>query len=135
MSQSQFPRVTRDLDAGGESVEYASCCERRLPPVARRPYGHRRRCTRRRSAKGTSHREKAHQAAAGRPQQQRALRRRRSRSGPRAAPPRATLLLINPNPKDRLSADAMGRDRNFVSKTVCIGKEFLPHGIPPAGES
>jgi hypothetical protein len=46
------------------------------------------------------------------------------------------LLLINPNPKNKLSADAtMGTDRNFVSKTVCIGKGFYRMEIPPAGDS
>lgn len=46
------------------------------------------------------------------------------------------LLLINPNPKNRLSADAtMGADRNFVSKIVCIGKAFYRMEIPPSGET
>ena len=45
------------------------------------------------------------------------------------------LLLINPNPKKQLSADAdLGRDRNFVNKTVCIGKEFYRMEIPPSGD-
>ena len=46
------------------------------------------------------------------------------------------LLLVNPNPKNNLSADAtMGGDRNFVSKTVCMGKSFYRMEIPPAGDS
>ena len=46
------------------------------------------------------------------------------------------LLLVNPNPKNSLSNDAtMGGDRNFVSKTVCLGKNFYRMEIPPAGDS
>lgn len=46
------------------------------------------------------------------------------------------LLLVNPNPKNKFSADAtMGGDRNFVSKTVCLGKNFYHMEIPAAGDS
>jgi hypothetical protein len=45
------------------------------------------------------------------------------------------LLLVNPNPKNKLSADAtMGSDRYFVSKTVCFGKDFYRMEISPSGE-
>jgi hypothetical protein len=43
---------------------------------------------------------------------------------------------VNPNPKEMLSADAtMGRDRNFVSKLLCLGKEFYRMELPPSGET
>jgi len=46
------------------------------------------------------------------------------------------LLLINPSPKKRGSADSdMGRDRNFINKTVCIGKEFYRMEVAPSGDS
>lgn len=46
------------------------------------------------------------------------------------------LLLVNPNPKNKLSIDpTMGADRNFVSKTLCMGKNFYRMEIPPAGDS
>jgi hypothetical protein len=46
------------------------------------------------------------------------------------------LLLVNPNPKNKLSADAaMGGDRYFVSKTICLGKSFYRMEIPASGES
>jgi hypothetical protein len=46
------------------------------------------------------------------------------------------LLLINPNLKNKLSADAtLGSERNFVSKTVCLGREFYQMEIRPSGDS
>jgi hypothetical protein len=46
------------------------------------------------------------------------------------------LLLVNPNPKDRLSGDAtMGRDRHLVNKIVCLNNHFYSMEIPPAGET
>jgi len=49
--------------------------------------------------------------------------------------PSGDLLLVNPNPKDMLSADAtMGRDRHFVNKTVCIAKRFYRMEIESAGD-
>ena len=55
---------------------------------------------------------------------------------PSGTPAEGDLLLVNPNPKNNLSADAtMGRDRNFVSKTVCLGKDFYRMEVTPSGES
>ncbi len=55
---------------------------------------------------------------------------------PGGTPAEGDLLLVNPNPKNNLSADAtMGRDRNFVSKTVCLGKDFYKMEVTPSGES
>lgn len=46
------------------------------------------------------------------------------------------LLLINPNPKNKLSNDAtMGRDRNFVAKLICLGKGFYRLEIAPGGDT
>ena len=46
------------------------------------------------------------------------------------------LLLINPNPKKRPSSGAdLGGDRNFIGKTVCIGKEFYRMETSPSGSS
>ena len=46
------------------------------------------------------------------------------------------LLLVNPNSKDRLAADAtMGRDRNFINKIMCINNHFYNMEIQPAGTS
>ena len=52
-------------------------------------------------------------------------------------PSTADLLLVNPNTKEKLSSDdiTLGRDRNYVSKTVCIGKNFYKLEVPPAGDS
>ena len=46
------------------------------------------------------------------------------------------LLLLNPDTRNMLSDNAtMGRDRHFVSKTVCIGKTFYRMEVAPAGET
>ena len=46
------------------------------------------------------------------------------------------LLLINPNPKKSLHRRAiLGSDRNFVNKTVCIGREFYRMEVSPSGDS
>lgn len=52
-------------------------------------------------------------------------------------PSAADLLLVNPNVKEKLASDdiTLGRDRNFVSKTVCIGKNFYKLDVPPAGDT
>jgi hypothetical protein len=46
------------------------------------------------------------------------------------------LLLINPNPKKSATSrvDSDG-DRNFVNKTLCIGKEFYRMEVSPSGDS
>ncbi|MBN1909132.1 MAG: hypothetical protein JW818_05280 [Pirellulales bacterium] len=45
------------------------------------------------------------------------------------------LLLVNPNPGNRRFAGAtMGRDRFFVSSTVCIGKHFYKLDVSPSGD-
>ena len=50
-------------------------------------------------------------------------------------PPRAISCWSIRTRRTKLSADAtMGRDRNFVSKTVCIGKDFYRMEVPPAGD-
>lgn len=55
--------------------------------------------------------------------------------GSRVVPTEGDLLLINPNPKNVLSADAtMGKDRHYVSKTVCIGSYFYEMDVSPAGD-
>jgi hypothetical protein len=57
-------------------------------------------------------------------------------AGGQVTPTGGDLLLVNPNPKDLLSADAtMGRDRHFLSKTVCIGQHFYRIEVSPAGDS
>jgi len=57
-------------------------------------------------------------------------------AGGQVAPAGGDLLLVNPNPKDLLSSDAtMGRDRHYLSKTVCIGQHFYRIEVSPAGES
>lgn len=44
------------------------------------------------------------------------------------------LLLVNSNPTDCLAADVtMGRDRHFVGRTVCIGKNFYRLQVSPGG--
>ena len=43
------------------------------------------------------------------------------------------LLLINPSPKKRDSD--MAHDRNFINKTVCIGKEFYRMEVSPSGDT
>ena len=59
----------------------------------------------------------------------------RSFSG-RIAASAGDLLLVNPNPNDRLSADAsMGSDRYYVSKTVCLGGNFYRMEVPPTSDS
>jgi hypothetical protein len=46
------------------------------------------------------------------------------------------LLLVNPKAKKRVSSDAeLDRDRNFINKTVCIGKEFYRIELPASGET
>jgi hypothetical protein len=58
------------------------------------------------------------------------------RMGNRIVPESGDLLLVNPDTKDTLSGDAtMGRDRCFVSKTVCIGKDFYRMEVSPAGDT
>jgi hypothetical protein len=57
------------------------------------------------------------------------------RSGSGVSPSEGDLLLVNPNPKNRISSDTtMGRDRHFVSKTVCIGKHFYRMEVSPSGD-
>jgi hypothetical protein len=57
------------------------------------------------------------------------------RRGSRLLVSEGDLLLVNPNPKNRLSADAtMGRDRHFVSETICLGKNFYKLDIAPSGD-
>lgn len=59
-----------------------------------------------------------------------------SSSGGRIGAVPGDLLLVNPNPNDRLSADAsMGSDRHYVSKTVCLGGHFYRMEIPPTSDS
>ena len=46
------------------------------------------------------------------------------------------LLLLNPDTRNMLSENAtMGRDRHFVSKTVCLGKDFYRMEVSPSGDS
>ncbi len=55
--------------------------------------------------------------------------------GGRVIPTEGDLLLVNPNPRNVLSADAtMGRDRHYVSRTVCIGRHFYEMEVSPAGD-
>jgi hypothetical protein len=55
--------------------------------------------------------------------------------GDRVSTSEGDLLLVNPNTRNLLSADAtMGRDRHFVSKTVCIGSHFYEMQVAPAGD-
>lgn len=55
--------------------------------------------------------------------------------GGRVIPTEGDLLLVNPNPRNVLSADAtMGRDRHYVSRTVCIGSHFYEMDVSSAGD-
>lgn len=57
-------------------------------------------------------------------------------TGSRLQPESGDLLLVNPDTRDTLSGDAtMGRDRCFVSKTVCIGKDFYQLEVSPSGDT
>jgi hypothetical protein len=54
----------------------------------------------------------------------------------RLRPESGDLLLINPDTRDTLAGDATaGRDRCFVSKTVCIGKDFYQLEVSPSGDT
>jgi hypothetical protein len=56
-------------------------------------------------------------------------------SGERAIPSEGDLLLVNPNPRGRLTSDVtMGRDRHFVGRSVCIGKSYYRMEVTPAGD-
>jgi hypothetical protein len=54
---------------------------------------------------------------------------------PDGAAAEGDLLLINPKPPKRGSSGDLERDRNFVNKTVCLGKDFYRMEIAPAGET
>jgi hypothetical protein len=134
LAQSQFPRADITLDAGGKSIEYAF-----VPSVICRTSG------------GDAYATVTLYAAAVR---EGFITRGAKRTSfvlvdhnsnglfddaasvrPDGNVVEGDLLLINPKAKQRLSADAdVGRDRNFVNKTVCLSGEFYRLEIPPSGD-
>ena len=130
ISQSQFPRVDITLEVDGKSIEYAFFMSAIFQPTyataslyaAAIREGYIAQGTKRTKLLLVDHNSN------GRFDDTVTLERGGTAS-------EGDLLLINPNPRDKLSGDVtMGRDRNFVSKTVCIGGNFYRMEVPPTGE-
>ena len=133
MSQSQFPRVDIKLEAKGQSIDYSF-----LPSVLCQGAG------------GNNYATVTFYAASmregyitqGKKRTKLVLLDHNSNGlfddavsvRPDGSVAEGDMLLINPSPKKRASADA-GNDRNFVGKTICIGKEFYRMEVSPSGDS
>ncbi len=135
MSQSQFPRVNIKLDAKGQSLDYSF-----LPSLLCQGTG------------GNNYATVTFYAAAIREGYITQGKRRtrlvlldRNSNGlfddaasfrPDGSVSEGDLLLINPNVrKSSASGGGLGGDRNFVNKTVCIGREFYRMEVSPSGDS
>ncbi len=135
MSQSQFPRVDIKLDIKDQSVDYSF-----LPSLL---------CQ---ASRGDAYATVTFYAAVmregyitqGRKRTRLVLLDHNSNGlfddavsiRPDGSVAEGDLLLINPNPRKQTSSGAdLGGDRNFVSKTVCIGKEFYRMETSPSGGS
>ena len=135
MSQSQFPRVDIKLDAKGQSIDYSF-----LPSLL---------CQESRSdayATVTFYAAVMREGyiTQGRKRTRLILLDHNSNGlfddavslRPDGSVAEGDLLLINPNPKKLSSSSAdLGGDRNFVGKTVCIGREFYRMEASPSGSS
>ena len=138
ISRSQFPRVDIVLDSDGKSIDYSflisAVCQTAgpEPDASVSLYS-----AAIREGDILDGRKKLHLVLVdhnsnGRFNDTVSLRMDNSRSESLSG----DLLLVNPNPKDMLSADAtMGRDRHYVNKVVCIAKRFYQMEIDPAGEN
>jgi hypothetical protein len=131
MSQSQFPRVNITLEVKGQSIDYSF-----LPSLLCQGSG------------GNNYATVSLYAAAmregfitqGKKRTRLVLLDRNSNGlfddaasfGPDGSVSEGDLLLINPNA--RKSSDS-GGDRNYVNKTVCIGREFYRMEVSPSGDS
>jgi hypothetical protein len=137
MVQSQFPRVDLDLDVDGRPYEYSfllSAICRKTPGDAYATASLYAAAVREGSITQGSKRTKLLLLDHNSNGRFNDIISFSLASGGAAA--EGDLLLVNPNPKNKLSADAtMGSDRNFVSKTVCLGKNFYRMEITPAGDS
>ena len=135
MSQSQFPRVNITLEAKGQSIDYSF-----LPSLLCQQTG------------GDSYATATFYAAAYREGYITQGKRRirlvlldHNSNGlyddeavfrPDGGVVGGDMLLINPNPRRRSSSRSdLGSDRNFIGKTVCIGREFYRMEISPSGDS
>ncbi len=134
LSQSQFPRVDIDLDVEGKPVEYAFLLSSISQQSSAASYT---------TVSLYSAAVREGYVTQGRKRTRLVLLDRNSNGrfddvvSLRSALSGGTsdLLLVNPNPKDQLSADAtMGSDRYFMGKMICIGKDFYRMEVTPAGD-
>jgi hypothetical protein len=133
--QSQFPRVDIEIESGGKSIEYAF-----VPSVVCRNSGGGAYAT------VTFYSAAAREGHVGEGKNRMTLvlldhNSNGSYDNVATARPDGGLvegdvLLINPKPKKRAYNEAdLGRDRCFVSKTICIGGQFYEMEVAPSGES
>jgi hypothetical protein len=134
MSQSQFPRVNITLEAKGQSIDYSF-----LPSLLCQQSG------------GNNYATATFYAAAFREGYITQGKRRtrlvlldHNSNGlfddvasfrPDGSVADGDMLLINPNLKKLPASGDLGSDRNFISKTVCIGREFYRMQVSPSGDS
>ncbi|MFZ1937291.1 MAG: SHD1 domain-containing protein [Thermoguttaceae bacterium] len=134
MSQSQFPRVNITLEVKGQSIDYSF-----LPSLLCQQTG------------GDSYATATFYAAAYREGYITQGKRRirlvlldHNSNGlyddeavfrPDGGVVGGDMLLINPNLRKPPSSGDLGSDRNFISKTVCIGREFYRMQVSPSGDS
>ncbi len=134
---SQFPRVDMKIDMDGKKIDYAFFMAARFDRLnAQAPF----------SVSLYSLTVREGFISTGRKRTRLVLIDRNSngrfddrvtlrRSGRSIGRSEGDLLLINPNPKNSLCGDAtMGRDRHYVSKTLCIGKHYYQMMVSPAGD-
>ncbi len=133
-SQSQFPRVNIALEAKGQSIEYSF-----LPSVLCQQSGGNNAATV--TFYAAAYREGCITQGSSRI---RLVLLDRNSNGlfddiasfrPDGTAADGDLLLINPNPNKSRYAGDLGNDRNFVNKTVCIGREFYRMEVSPSGDS
>ena len=132
MSQSQFPRVSVNLDAGGGPAEYAFL----LSALCRQSNGSFYATVSLYSAVA-----RAGYLTQGK-KRTRVLLVDSNSNGrfddvisvrPNGNLAEGDMLLINPNPKKKLAANGEGTDWNMVGKVICIGKRFHRMIVTPDG--